>query len=446
MKILVIGEVFLDENVVGISERLSPESPVPILTNCKTTEHLGGAANVAKNISSLGCDVSLLTLFADDIYGREIKNKLSNYNVSIINSNTFPTKTIRKIRYLVKNQQLLRQDIEEKFDKLSSEYITNLLYSICQRFDMIVISDYNKGLLSTLVTNRLKSIKPSLIILLDSKSVSKKLIDGSTLYKPNSHEFNQIIGNLSNELTNDLTSINDKINIFYENFSPLNLLLTLGDEGSILVINSNGNKQQFNLPVYKRDVYDVTGAGDTVLSVLAVCLAQNISLEDSAKRANYIASKSVMFQGTYTPTKQDLIDSSCLKIFTNGCFDVLHLGHIKLLKYSKSLGTKLIIGLNSDESVRRLKGESRPYNTVSIRKEILENIKHVDEVIIFDEDTPYELIKKIQPNIIVKGGDYEQHSVVGKDIVESMGGRVEIFPYIEHYSTTLLSNKIINNQ
>tara|TARA_B100000579_G_C22838810_1_gene860301 strand:- start:586 stop:1914 length:1329 start_codon:yes stop_codon:yes gene_type:complete len=442
MKFLVVGEVFLDENIVGISDRLSPEAPVPVLYKSKCKKHLGGAANVAKNLSSLGGDVSLLTLLGNDQAGETVKSMLKECNVKLIQTNIFSAVTIRKIRFIANQQHLLRHDIETTVDKNSSNYLADFLYEISNDFDIIVISDYNKGLLQKVKTEKLKSIQGSKPIYVDSKSCTEDLIQGATIYKPNRPELDYICEKSSTKLL-DTTK---KIEYVMNKYKLTKLLLTLGDKGMILASKEKNEITLESLPVHKKDVYDVTGAGDTVISVLAFCISIGLSVSESSKKANYIASKCVSVLGNYTATQEDLKEANELVIFTNGCFDILHVGHVKLLESCKALGGKVIVGLNSDTSVRKLKGKERPFNNVNARKKILESLKVVDQVIIFEEETPYELIKKIQPDIIVKGGDYQKEDIIGKDIVEGKGGRVEIFPFVGKYSTTLLAQKIKNNE
>ncbi len=438
MKFLVVGEVFLDENIIGLSDRLSPEAPVPVLYNSKCKKLLGGAGNVAKNLSSLGGDVSLLTLIGNDEAGETVKLMLKECNVNWIKTNIFSEVTIRKIRFIANQQHLLRHDIEEKIDKKSSQFFANYLYEISNNFDVIVISDYNKGLLEAIKTEKLKLINGLKPIYVDSKSCSEDLIKGATIYKPNRPELDYIC----DKSTTEILEIKNKIDYVMNKYKLPNLLLTLGDKGMILANRINHEIKLETISVHKKDVYDVTGAGDTVISVLAFCIANGMSISESSKKANYVASKCVSVLGNYTATKEDLEEANNLTIFTNGCFDILHIGHVKLLESCKAMGGKVIVGLNSDKSVKKLKGEERPFNNEKSRKEILENLKVVDEVIIFDEETPYELIKRIQPDIIVKGGDYQKEDIIGKDIVELRGGRVEIFPFIRDYSTTLLAKKI----
>ncbi len=438
MKFLVVGEVFLDENIIGTSDRLSPEAPVPVLYDSKCKKHLGGAGNVARNISSLGGNVSLLTLIGNDEAGKTVKLMLKECNVNLIKINIFSEETIRKIRFIANQQHLLRHDIETKIDIDSSKIFANYLYKISHDYDVIVVSDYNKGLLQSIKTEKLRQINGLKPIYVDSKSCSEDLIKGATIYKPNRPELDYICKSSPTKILDT----KNKIDYVMNKYSLSKLLLTLGDKGMILAIRLNREITFQTLPVHKKDVYDVTGAGDTVISVLAFCIALGMSASDSSRKANYIASKCVSVLGNYIATKKDLDEANELTIFTNGCFDILHIGHIKLLESCKSFGGKVIVGLNSDKSVKKLKGAERPFNNVKARKELLESLKVVDQVIVFEEETPYELIKKIQPDIIVKGGDYQKEEIIGKDIVEEKGGRVEIFPFVRNYSTTLLAKKI----
>ncbi len=442
MKFLVIGEVFLDENVIGISDRLSPEAPVPILHNSSCQKSLGGAANVAKNISNLGGDVSLLSLIGDDDEAQIIKSILKKYKVNFLKTKIYSKNTIRKIRFIANQQHILRHDIEERIEEKESNYIAEYLYNICNEYDILIISDYNKGLLDSVETSILRSMMGEKPILVDSKLGSPNLLNGATIYKPNRSELNHIC----NKSKAKLLTINEKVNYLMNNFNVLELLLTLGEEGMVFASKKSSRISIKSIPIKRIDVYDVTGAGDTVISVLAFCISLGISTYESAKKANLVASKSVSFLGNYTPIKEDLKEVNDLIVFTNGCFDILHIGHFKLLESCKALGGKVIVGLNSDESVQQLKGIDRPYNKLEVRKEILEKLNFVDEVIVFNELTPYELIKKIQPDIIVKGGDYKKKDVIGKDIVDAKGGRVEIVPYIANISTTMLINKIKENE
>ncbi|WP_269603974.1 PfkB family carbohydrate kinase [Prochlorococcus marinus] len=442
MRFLVIGEVFLDENVIGISDRLSPEAPVPILYNSSCQKSLGGAANVAKNISNLGGEVSLLSLVGDDDEALIIKSILKKYKVNFLETDIYSKNTIRKIRFIANQQHILRHDIEQRIDKNESNYIADYLYNICNDYDILIISDYNKGLLNSVETNVLRSIMGEKPILVDSKLGAPNLLNGATIYKPNRLELNYICG----KSNHNLLTINEKVNYVMNNFNISELLVTLGDEGMVYASKISSQIRIKTLPIETKDVYDVTGAGDTVISVVAFCISLGISTYECAKKANFVASKSVSVFGNYTPIKEDLNEVNNLIIFTNGCFDVLHIGHIKLLESCKALGGKVIVGLNSDKSVQQLKGINRPYNKLEARKEILENLKSVDEVIVFHELTPYEIIKKIQPDIIVKGGDYQKQDVIGKDIVEAKGGRVEIVPYMANFSTTMLVKKIKDNE
>ena len=441
MKILVVGDVFLDQNVIGKSDRISPEAPVPVVSDSSCSYHLGGAANVAKNLSVLGAEVSLLTLIGEDKYATIFRSILKNYDINFLNVDRLAKCTNCKVRFIVNQQQLLRHDIEKMIDKQSAKYIADYIYKICNDYDLIIISDYNKGLLQATITKNIKAHNNSKPILVDSKSGREDILKYATVYKPNLTEINL----LCSKSSINLNSYEEQVEYIISKYKIQNILLTLGNKGMLIASKDNGVITKTRLPVYKRDVYDVTGAGDTVLSIFGFSLLAGKSIKESAKISNYVASKAVTFLGTYTPTKEDLVEANQYIVFTNGCFDILHIGHIKLLEYCKSFGGKLIVGLNSDESVKKLKGNSRPFNNVKVRKEMLEYLKSVDEVIIFNEETPYQLIKKIQPDIIVKGGDYKKEDVIGKDLVEAKGGKVEIFPIFSDYSTSKIAERIKNN-
>lgn len=437
-KVLVIGETFLDENISGSAERLSPEAPVPVFNNGKSSFHLGGAANVAKNLANLELEVSLLTVLGNDNYSLKTKSLINFYGIRLLDNELSIKETMRKIRFIVNQQQLFRYDIENKISSDIAEYISLKIYDICFEYDLIIISDYNKGLLDKLNSKKLKSIfrKP---LLIDSKSCKEDLISNASILKPNLSELKTICSLYGiNEVNKE-----DQLIKIIKRFNIDSILLTMGSEGMMLCNKENNDINFSYIKPFERDVFDVTGAGDTVISVLGYCIANGMNLILSAEKANHVASISVSHLGTYTPTLKDLnYKKENIIVFTNGCFDIIHFGHIELLKACRNLGAKVIVGLNSDDSVKRLKGSERPFNNEKVRKTILENLVTVDEVLIFEEDTPYNLINTIKPNIIVKGGDYNPEEVIGKDIIDKYGGKVIIFPFVDNYSTTELSKKI----
>ena len=439
MKILVAGEVFLDEYIYGNSSRLSPEAPVPVIKHEKSFLHLGGAGNVAKNLASLGCDVSLLTFIGKDKYSNDLKNIISNFRINILETESDDIKTLKKIRFIASQQQLLRYDIEKEFNDEQAKYISRYMYRICKEYDIVIISDYDKGFFKYTSTEKIRSINPKAITLVDTKSCSSNLIRCASILKPNANEINKICQKYNID-TKDIKGQSEEI---MSKFNVDNLIATLGDKGINLFIKGlDQNIENFYFPSRKLEIFDVTGAGDTVISIIASEISNGKSVIQASYSANYVAGKAVSFLGTYTPTKDDLINSQQKIIFTNGCFDILHVGHIELLNMCNQLGHKVIVGLNSDASVRKIKGKARPYNKEQDRKILLENLKSVSEVIIFEEDTPYNLIKKLKPNILVKGGNYCADEVIGKDIVEAYGGEVIIFPTLGKYSTTAIAQNI----
>ena len=378
MKVLVLGDVIIDKYIYGTSTRICPEAPVPIinLDNIKTS--LGGAGLVVENLKSLGVDVTLL-------------------------QTDQPRST--KTRIISDGHYVTRLDEDEKAD--SEAVLRNVLSSDFSQYEYVILSDYNKGVLthSNRIIEHINSQGCKVIV--DPKR-HRKCYEGAWLVKPNAKEykdfgFDKHKGNIIT------TSANGAVSAKFE------------------------DETHFIIPE-QVEVNDVTGAGDCFLAAFVYGLTQDRTIKQCLELATKGATESVKHLGTYILSKNDLEDTV---VFTNGCFDILHIGHLKLLRHARSLGNKLIVAINSDASVKRLKGETRPINSQETRKETLEQLGIVDEVIIFDEETPYETIKKIKPNIIVKGGDYTVETVVGNDLAE-----VAIFPKVEGYSTTQIIKDI----
>lgn len=392
---IVIGDYIIDEYLIGTCRRLSPEAPVPVVENIIKKQFPGGAANVVANLKVLG------------------ENPFFIYNKDQI--------TI-KTRVVADNHIICRLD-EEQYT----------LYSVPLDFDLsqhsyAVLSDYNKGVLSY-AKDIVKRLSDSGIKVLVDPKKSFSQYEGAWLIKANRLEFEKE--------TNQNFSIYDALSSCTElcdKYSFSYIVITLGGEGCY--VYDHKEKEHLHIPSDKRNVLDVTGAGDVFLAALAH-FVQKCSVFKAAEYANKLASISVSHLGTYTLKESDIATVKPRIVFTNGCFDILHRGHVDLLKKSKKLGEKLIVGLNSDKSVKKLKGNTRPINNQEDRKALLESIDCVDDVIIFDEDTPYELIKKIKPDIITKGGDYEVSTVVGNDLA-----KVVIIPIIEGYSSTEIINAI----
>ena len=372
MKVLVLGDVIIDKYIYGTSTRISPEAPVPIVNLDRVKTSLGGAGLVYENLKNLGVDVLLV-------------------------ENEQPKST--KTRIIADGHYVTRLDEDEPAD--SDAVLKNVLRSDFSQYEYVILSDYNKGVLthSTQIIEHMNSQGCKVIV--DPKR-NRKYYEGAWLVKPNAKEYTE----------------------FGFNKHKGNIITT--NAGGAVTAKFEG-EEHFILPE-QVEVNDVTGAGDCFLAAFVYGLTQDKTIKECLELAAKGATESVKHLGTYTLSKTDLEDTV---VFTNGCFDILHIGHLKLLRHARSLGNRLVVAINSDASVKRLKGETRPINSQETRKETLEQLGIVDEVTIFDEDTPYEIIKELKPNIIVKGGDYTVETVVGNDLAE-----VVIFPIVEGYSTT----------
>ena len=467
-KILVIGDVMLDNYFFGKSSRISPEAPVPILLEKDNKKVLGGAANVAINLVAGNQDVTLMSVVGCDAYGDEIINILHQNNIHsdyiVKDSNRC---TIVKNRFIGQNNmQMFRFDQEMNIS--ISDSISEKMYKMLEKhvmdYDIVIISDYNKGLLNVKNTAEFISIanKHKVEVLVDIKEPSYDKYKNSYLIKPNLDELAMITG-MSVDSEGDILKASLELK---KHTNCKYVLVTRGKDGMSLLM---GDKL-IPIECVSREVYDVTGAGDTVISYLAIGLSNNCDLIDSCYLASYAAGVKVSKMGTYAVKPVDIIDyivdsnnildenkivtidelcdilpgqSNKKIVFTNGCFDIFHVGHLRYLKESSKYGDILIVGLNSDKSVKRLKGKDRPIVCESERAELLSSLSFVSYVVLFDEDTPYEIIKRINPDIITKGGDYSPDDVVGKDIVAKNGGQVIICPLTENKSTTNIIKKIL---
>jgi len=378
MKIGLIGDHIADIYVHGEMKRFSPESPIPIFDIIQKKFKAGGASNVNNNLIALGAYVDY---FYDDV------------NASV------------KKRYVCDNHIMFRCD-EDKISNIDTSQI-----EFPEETKYVILSDYNKGVLSQSSQLIYQLKKQGKIVIVDPKK-GLKHYEGADIVKMNEKEYNEYGALGTNR----------------KDYGIGAYVITLGSRG-VKIINDDG---ETNIPGLELQVSDVTGAGDVFIAAMTYYLAKGKDIYQACEIANKYAAKSVTKFGTYTITKDDIREIEGKIVFTNGCFDILHRGHIDYLQKSKQLGAKLIVGLNSDESVARLKGTARPHNKQGDRKRVLEALDCVDEVVIFNGDTPYELIKDLKPDIITKGGDYtSKEQVVGHDLAE-----VVIIPYIEGYSTT----------
>ena len=467
--ILVVGDIMLDNYYMGDIKRISPEAPVPVFLKKSERSVLGGAANVAANLVAANQKASIMSVIGDDECGRSLLSLFQEKTVGIDLLETTSRQTTQKTRFLAgNNQQVLRLDVEDT-TPISKSLCGHLLVKLQQRigeFDLILLSDYLKGLLTYDFTQGVIKMANAhqIPVIVDVKDPSAYKYKGATLLKPNQKELHDLTGmpvDTDEQIIAAAEFLRKKCVNKY-------VLCTCGARGMVLV---DGKNEPFFLPAEAREVFDVSGAGDTTIAYLATSMANHIEMREAIKIANYAAGIQVGKVGTssvYIHEVRDYLadkntgsshkilspislttfraDNKNKKIvFTNGCFDILHVGHKRYLEQASALGDIFVIGVNSDDSVRRLKGASRPINSEQDRMEILSALGFVDYVVLFDEDTPYELIKKVQPDVLVKGGDYTVDQVVGKDIVEARGGRVELIKFVEGKSTTKIINKINSN-
>lgn len=449
-RILIIGDLMLDHYVWGSVERISPEAPVQILKITQENNRLGGASNVALNLIALGAKAHICGIVGDDMDGKNIISLLDSAGVNrdlLCIKSDF--QSIKKTRFIASNQQVLRVDRESVEMSLDSQTLARIAESISE-FSAIILSDYGKGALSIDFTKQIIALAndKKIPILCDPKGDDYSKYTNATLLTPNKKEA-QIATNIRIDSEDSLLSALKKMK---NDYNLTYALITLSEDGMAIF-----DSKLTQIPTLAKEVYDVTGAGDTVISALAFGLCNGMDIYESAKFANAAAAVVVGKIGSAQATCAEILSimggdmhideieliadlkrSGKKIVFTNGCFDILHFGHISYLREAKSYGDILVVGLNSNESVRRLKGDSRPINDESDRAQILRELECVDFVIIFDEDTPLNLISKIEPDILVKGADYKGKEVVGSEIVSD----VRLVDFALGKSTTKIIEKI----
>lgn len=446
---MVIGDIMLDQYVAGNVTRISPEAPVPVVKVDREWSTLGGAGNVAANVASLGGQATLLGLVGNDASAGTILNSCSDAGItsSVIQGDQ---PTIVKTR-VVSGQQIVRFDREEELvwsDAQLAE-LTSKLETLIPESDIILLSDYAKGTLSDEVLKLIfdLAIVNGKRVLVDPKRADWSAYNGAFLITPNLAEL--AMTEVGKNVKNDDNLVVSACLELRNQFGIENIVATRSSYGMTVV----SEQKVLNIPTRALEVFDVSGAGDTVLAAFGMSLAEGKSVTESAFVANAAAGIVISKRGTAVVHRSELeaflkggfkeVSRSQIEsfkqnnagrkvIFTNGCFDVLHQGHRKLLQEARELGDLLVVGLNSDNSIKRLKGETRPINTVDQRVDALAALPSVDAVIVFEEDTPYELLQELQPQILVKGGDYEPKNVVGADLVDE----VIIIPLVEGVSTT----------
>lgn len=460
-KVLVLGDVMLDRYWFGATNRISPEAPVPVVRVQQNEERAGGAANVAMNIASLNVPIKLLGLTGQDEAGAALTALLEKQRIDcdFVKLNTHPT--ITKLRILSRHQQLLRLDFEEDFQNVRSESLLQKLQSAVKNFGALILSDYGKGTLND-VQHMIQIARDANVpVLIDPKGTDFERYRNATLLTPNMSEFEAVVGVCRSEeeiIEKGLKLISD-INLTA-------LLITRSEKGMTLL---RPDQPAFHLPTEAKEVFDVTGAGDTVISVLATALADGRTFEEACYLANVAAGIVVGKLGTSTVSVIELenaihgrtttgfgiMSESELKnavtlakgrgekiVMTNGCFDILHPGHVSYLENARKLGDRLIVAVNTDNSVKRLKGDTRPINDLTSRMAVLAGLSSVDWLVAFDEDTPQRLIGEILPDLLVKGGDYQPEDIAGAKEVWANGGDVKVLNFENGCSTSNVIKKI----
>ena len=459
-KVFVVGDIILDQYIYGETNRISPEAPVPIVKVNNSEERPGGAANVAVNVASLGINTQLLGITGNDEASERLESILAQKNVKchFIQQDNCPT--ITKRRVLSQHQQLIRLDYESDKKTENSTELVKKYIKLLNSVDIIILSDYAKGGLIEVEALIKYANDKNIPILVDPKSKDFDCYKNATILTPNEKEFEEVVGIC--ETDNVLT---EKGEALLKNLNLEALLITRGKKGMTLI---QKNKSVIHLNAMTHEVFDVTGAGDTVIAVLGATIASNQSVEVATMLANTAASLVVKKLGTATVTideiNKNLYDEATSLsipdkkyalelineakksgkkiIMTNGCFDIIHTGHVRYLSKAKSLGDYLVIAVNDDESVKRLKGNGRPINVLEDRMLVLNSLASVNLVIPFSQDTPEEIISSVNPDVLVKGGDYKEENIAGAESVRKSGGEVVIVPFDEGYSTSLILKKL----
>lgn len=458
--VLVVGDVMLDRYWHGATDRISPEAPVPVVKVEQMEDRPGGAANVALNVAALGAPAWLVGVTGQDEAADSLAERLQAAGVDARFQRIAGQPTIIKLRVMSRHQQLLRLDFEEPF-ATDPQALLGDVENLLAHVKVLVLSDYGKGALrnhqALIQAARAKGIP----VLADPKGKQFDIYKGASLITPNLHEFEAVVGRCQDE-----TELVAKGLALLAELQLDALLITRGEHGMTLL---REGFPPLHLPARAREVFDVTGAGDTVISTLAGALAAGEELPQAVALANLAAGivvgklgtacisapelrralqreqgvgRGVMTLDQLLPALDDARAHGERIVFTNGCFDILHAGHVAYLEQARELGDRLVVAINDDASVTRLKGVGRPINSVDRRMAVLAGLGAVDWVVSFSEDTPEALLARVRPDILVKGGDYGLDQVVGADIVQAYGGEVKVLSFVDSCSTTAIVEKI----
>ena len=468
VRVLVVGDLMLDRYIVGEVDRISPEAPVPVLRHAQRYERPGGAANVAMNLAGLGCQTYLAGFWGADGEKAELERLLEPAKIDTAGVVTSALPTISKTRIVARTQQMLRLDIEsqEAHSAEEAERLEARAVELVTKVHAVILSDYAKGALTDqLCAAVIRAARAAGVpVLVDPKEKNFAKYRGATTVCPNLGELATATGVPAHQIDALLAAAREQMTEHDFTF----LTVTMSEKGIRIL---GPNSESYYSPARAREVFDVSGAGDTVIATLAASLAGGLDLHAAVDLANMAAGIVVGKIGTVPIAGHELIaaltpstgvtsgekiidfdrivrrvaewrQSGETVVFTNGCFDLLHVGHIALLEECRRFGSKLVLGLNTDASVSRLKGPSRPIVGERERARVMAALASVDAVVLFDEETPLELIRALQPNVLVKGGDYTLDTVIGHEDVIASGGRVEIVPTVEGFSTTNIVKKL----
>ena len=459
--VLIIGDVMLDRYWYGPTGRISPEAPVPVVKVENNEERPGGAANVAMNIASLGGNAHIVGLTGIDEPAKALNETLTSLNVkcNFVGLHNYPT--ITKLRVMSRGQQLIRLDFEDKFENVDPDMILERMDQSLPIVKAGVVSDYDKGALEHVQLFIKRARAANVPVFIDPKGADFERYRGATLLTPNMAEFELVVGKVKSD--QELVEKGLKL---IDDFDFEALLVTRSEHGMTLL---RRGQKPFHLPTQAKEVYDVTGAGDTVISVLAASVAAGKPMDEACALANAAAGVVVGKLGTSTVStielaeavhgsqdtdfgvigEKELIDAVKKAqakgekvVMTNGCFDILHAGHVSYLNHAAQLGDRLIVAVNTDESVKRLKGPGRPVNPTDRRMAVLAGLGAVDWVVPFGEDTPQRLISEVLPDLLVKGGDYKPEEIAGGKEVIANGGEVKVLNFEDGCSTTEIIDAI----
>lgn len=460
-RVLVVGDVMLDRYWHGATSRISPEAPVPVVRVEAAEDRPGGAANVAVNIATLGGKATVLGVTGDDADADALARQLRRQGAQVEFVRISGLPTITKLRVISRHQQLIRLDFEEVAPVVDQQVLLARFNGLVTESDIVVLSDYGKGALShaqDFIQAARAAGKP---VLADPKGRDFSIYRGASVITPNRGEFEAVVGPCSSD-----EQLAEKGVALLRELDLGALLITRGEEGMTLLLEDH---EPLHLPTQAREVFDVTGAGDTVISTLAASLAAGLRLPEAMALANAAAGIVVGKLGTASVTVAELrqslfeaqhngrgvvseddllqlVEAARARgetvVMTNGCFDILHAGHVAYLQQAASLGQRLVVAVNDDESVRRLKGSERPINPLAQRMAVLAGLASVDWVTSFSEDTPERLICKVLPDVLVKGGDYRVEDIAGGRCVQESGGSVVVLDFVEGISTTRVIDTI----